>query len=104
VRGDVHAIKGPKDARGREQRGRRFAVVIQSDDLMGLSTVIVALTSTLALPSLTRPEVGWDGTPTRVMVEQMTAVDWSRLGDVVGHLSHDEMQAVDDAIRDVLFV
>jgi len=71
---------------------------------MALSTVIVALTSTSAAASLTRPEINWDGALTRVMVEQMTAVDWSRLGDPVGHVSHDEMQAVDDAIRDVLSV
>jgi mRNA interferase MazF len=103
VRGDVHPLAAVKKPRGHEQQGRRYAVVIQSDDVRR-STVIVAPTSTSASPSSTRPEVELDGATTCIVVEQMTAVDWSRLGEPVGHLSHDEMEAVDTAIRDVLFV
>lgn len=33
VRGDVYRLRAPKDARGHEQSGSRYAVVVQSDDL-----------------------------------------------------------------------
>jgi mRNA interferase MazF len=39
---------------------------------------------------------------THVLVEQTTAVDPERLGDVVGRLSLRDMQDVDDALRAVL--
>ncbi|MFA4841099.1 MAG: type II toxin-antitoxin system PemK/MazF family toxin, partial [Agrococcus sp.] len=45
VRGDIYRLKAPRDARGHEQTGSRFAVVVQSDDLH-LSTWLVAPTST----------------------------------------------------------
>jgi mRNA interferase MazF len=104
VRGDVYPIEGIKDRRGHEQSGPRFAVALQSDDLL-LSTVIVALTSTSCAPSMNRPEVDLaDGRTTKIMVDQITVVVWSRLGDPIAHLSHDEMQAVDVAICNVLSI
>ncbi len=39
---------------------------------------------------------------TRVMVEQTRATDPTRLGELVDHLSCDEMSAVDDALRTIL--
>jgi mRNA interferase MazF len=101
VRGDVFELKAPRGARGREQRGSRFAVVLQSDDLP-LSTWLVAPTSTSARPASFRPEVEVLGTATRVLVEQTTAVDPQRLGDVVGHLTHSQMSAVEKSLRVVL--
>ena len=35
MRGDVHLLRAPWDARGHEQRGPRYAVVLQSDYLAG---------------------------------------------------------------------
>jgi mRNA interferase MazF len=101
VRGDVHRLRSDRQARGREQRGGRLAVVLQSDDLP-LSTVVVAPTSTSARPADFRPEITIDGTVTRVLVEQLAAVDLSRLGDRVGRLTPDERLTLDDALRDVL--
>ncbi|MGL4176391.1 MAG: type II toxin-antitoxin system PemK/MazF family toxin [Dermatophilaceae bacterium] len=101
MRGDVHEVKTPRGARGREQRGRRYAVVVQSD-LLPLSTWLVAPTSTSARPASFRPEIEIAGTMTRVLTEQTTAVDQERLGVVVGHLSHAEMSTVDTALRVVL--
>ncbi|WP_235856957.1 type II toxin-antitoxin system PemK/MazF family toxin [Occultella glacieicola] len=60
--------------RGHEQAGRRFAVVLQSDDLP-LSTWVVAPTSTGRREASFRPEITIAGAPTRVLVEQLTAVD-----------------------------
>jgi mRNA interferase MazF len=88
---------------GREQAGPRFAVVVQSDDLF-VSTLIVVPTSTSARAAIHRPEVVVDGRRTRVLAEQVMAVDTGRLGEVVGHLSWDELQSVDEALRLVLAV
>jgi mRNA interferase MazF len=101
VRGDVHQLKAPRDARAHEQRGRRYAVVVQAD-LLPLSTWLVAPTSTSARPTSFRPEVEVQGKTTYVLAEQTAAVDPERLGDLVGHLTRREMSAVDDALRAVL--
>jgi mRNA interferase MazF len=104
VRGDCVRLAAPKRPRGHEQRGERFAVVLQADELAGLSTVIVAPTSTSARGTSFRPRVAIDGVETNVLVEQMGAVDPTRLGDPVDHLSGAELVAVDEAVRIVLGV
>jgi mRNA interferase MazF len=101
VRGDVHRLKAPRDARGYEQRGNRYAVVVQSD-LLPLSTWLVAPTSTSARPTSFRPEIDIQGKTAYVLVEQTAAVDPERLGEMVGHLTRHELAAVDAALRTVL--
>jgi len=101
VRGDVYRLKAPRDARGHEQRGNRYAVVVQSD-LLPLSTWLVAPTSTSARPTSFRPEIEIQGKTTYVLVEQTAAVDPERLGEMVGHLTRHELAAVDAALRTVL--
>lgn len=101
VRGDVYQLKAPRDARGHEQGGNRYAVVVQSG-LLPLSTWLVAPTSTSARPTSFRPEIEVYGKATHVLVEQTAAVDPERLGDLVGHLTRNELTAVDEALRTVL--
>jgi mRNA interferase MazF len=101
VRGDVYRLRAPRDARGHEQRGNRYAVVVQSD-LLPLSTWLVAPTSTSAREASFRPEVEIEDKTTRVLVEQTTAVDPERLGQLVGHLGAREMTEVDAALAVVL--
>lgn len=101
MRGDVYRLKAPRDARGHEQRGNRYAVVVQSD-LLPLSTWLVAPTSTSARPTSFRPEIEIQGKTTQVLVEQTAAVDPERLGELVGHLTGHQLAAVDDALRTVL--
>jgi mRNA interferase MazF len=101
VRGDVYALKAPRDGRGHEQRGNRYAVVVQSD-LLPLSTWLVAPTSTSSREASFRPEIEVDGKTTRVLVEQTAAVDPERLGQLVGHLGTREMSQVDAALLVVL--
>ena len=101
MRGDVHRLRAPRDARGHEQGGARYAVVVQSDDLP-LSTLLVAPTSTSARAASFRPEINIEGSTTRVLAEQTAAVDPNRLGDLVGHLRFDELRQVDAALRRVL--
>lgn len=102
MRGDVYRLRAPKDSRGHEQAGARYAVVVQSDDLP-LSTWVVAPTSTGRREASFRPEIEIGGTPTRVLVEQLTVVDpQTRLGEFAGRLGGAEMQAVDTALLAVL--
>jgi mRNA interferase MazF len=101
VRGDVHAIALPR-RRGHAQHGRRFAVVVQADDLLSLSTTVVCPTSTATRPASFHPEIQLGDEPTRVMCEMVGAIDATALGEHVGHLTVDEMRAVDDALELVL--
>jgi mRNA interferase MazF len=102
VRGDIYRLRAPKNVRGHEQQGARYAVVVQSDHLP-LSTWLVAPTSTGRRAASFRPEIDIDGQPTRVMVEQTSAVDpETRLGEFAGRLTAKEMREVDDALMDVL--
>lgn len=102
VRGEVFRLPAPRAARGHEQRGARFAVVVQADELLGLSRVLVAPTSTRALPASFRPLVELAGAQTRVLVEQTTVVDPQRLGASAGRLAAAELRAVDEALSLVL--
>lgn len=101
VRGDVHAIKLPR-RRGHVQRGPRYAVVVQADDLLALSTAVVCPTSSSTPPATFHPEIVLEGQATRVLCEMVGAVDATHLGDRVGHLSFDELGSVDDALGLVL--
>jgi mRNA interferase MazF len=101
TRGDVYRVRLPKRG-GREQHGPRYAVVVQADDLLGLSTALVAPTSRSVLAASFRPEVRVGGERTRVMVEQLRALDVGRLGDLAGRLDAGEMRGVDDALALVL--
>jgi mRNA interferase MazF len=102
VRGEVFRLPAPRGARGHEQRGARYAVVVQADEFLGLSTVLVAPTSTSARPASFRPTVELDGAETCVLAEQTTVVDPQRLGLSAGRLDAAEIRAVDDALSLVL--
>ena len=101
LRGDVYRFRLPKGT-GHEQHGDRFGVVVQADELLPRSVVLVAPTSRSARPASFRPEVEVEGETTRVLVEQVGAVDVQRLADLSGHLSREELWGVDDALMTVL--
>ena len=82
VRGDVHVIALP-DRRGHAHYGRRS-------------------TSTPSASFDPEIEIEIDDQATRVMCEMVGAVDARALGKHVGHLTLDEMCAVDDAFELVL--
>ena len=100
-RGDVYRFKLPKGV-GHEQQGERYGVVVQSDVMLPRSVVVVAPTSRSAKPASFRPEVEVAGGLTRVLVEQLGAVDVQRLGRRIGRLTAEEMWSVDDALVVVL--
>ncbi len=100
-RGDVYRFKIPKGV-GHEQQGERYGVVVQSDVMLPRSVVIVAPTSRSAKSASFRPEVEVAGDLTRVLVEQVGAVDVQRLGRRVGRLTAEEMWSIDEALVVVL--
>lgn len=101
TRGEVYRVRLPA-RRGREQAGPRYGVIVQAEQLLGLSTAIVAPISRGAAPATFRPEIQLGGERTRVLVEQLRAVDIERLGELAGRLSAQEQRAVDDALALVL--
>ena len=104
MRGDVHLLPAPRDARGHERRGLRYAVVLQSDYLAELSTwpATAPPTSTSALPLSFRPRIEVKGQPTLLLVDQLAAADSTRLGRPAGRLTTDELAEADAALRIVL--
>ena len=102
VRGEVFRLPPPRGARGREQQGARYAVVVQADEFMALSTTLVAPTSTNAQRAIYRPTIELGGEEARVLVEQTTVVDPQRLGRSAGRLSASEMRDLDEALAMIL--
>ncbi len=101
LRGEVYEFRLPR-GRGHEQRGRRFGVVVQANELLPRSVVIVAPTSHSARAASFRPEIQVNGEATRVLVEQIGAVDVGRLGSVVGHVTPEQQWGIDEALLTVL--
>jgi mRNA interferase MazF len=101
LRGDVYAFRLPR-GRGHEQQGRRYGVVVQANELLPRSVVLVAPTSRSARSASFRPEIEVDGELTRVLVEQLAAVDAGRLGRLVGHVTPEQQWGIDEALLTVL--
>jgi mRNA interferase MazF len=101
TRGEIYRLRLPA-RRGREQAGPRYAVIVQAEELLGLSTVIVAPTSRSAARATFRPEIEVAGETTRVLVEQLRAVDIERLYDLAGRLTSSEQRSIDEALALVL--
>jgi mRNA interferase MazF len=77
-------------------------VVVQADALLPRSVIIVAPTSRAARPASFRPEIAIGQQQTKVLVEQLGAVDATRLGNLVGHVSPEELWGIDEALLTVL--
>ena len=97
-RGDIHELRPPR-GKGHELRGRRFGVILQAEEFLRRSVVIVAPTSQSARAATFRPEIEVNDEPTRVLVEQLGTVDTTRLGKLVGHVEPAEQWEIDDALR-----
>lgn len=102
VRGELFRLPPPRARRGHEQVWARYGVIVQADELLALSTVLVAPTSRRAQRASFRPIIEVDGQDTRVLVEQTSVVDPSLLGASVGRLATAELRAVEDALVLVL--
>jgi mRNA interferase MazF len=97
-RGDVVELRLAKGV-GHEQRSRRFGVVVQSDALSPRSVVLISPRSTSAKDSTFRPEVEILGEKTKILVEQVAALDVGRLGETITRLHGGAMWNVDDKAR-----
>ena len=102
VRGEIFRLPPRRGTSGHEQRGARFAVIVQADEFLDLSTTLVAPTSTSARAASFRPTIIVERRETRVLVEQTTVVDPKRLGRSAGRLEASELRAVDDALSLIL--
>ena len=100
LRGDVYGFKLSKGV-GHEQHGDRYGVIVQADELLPRSVVLVAPTSRSARPASFRPEIEIAGQVTRVLVEQSGAVDTSRLGRLAGHVTPEQQWGIDEALLTV---
>lgn len=96
-RGAIYEIKALAGARGNEQHGRRYAVIIQSDRF-ATSTITVALTSTSAGPAIYRPEIELNSRKTRILTDQIYSVAASRLGEFHGSLDGPDLTELDRAL------
>lgn len=99
-RGDIFELRLPR-GRGHEQYGKRFGVVVQADELLPRSVVLVAPTSRSARPASFRPRIVVADQTTKVLVEQIGAVDATRLRDLVGHVTPEELWGIDEALLTV---
>lgn len=77
-------------------------MIVQADELLPRSVVLVAPTSASARAASFRPEIELLGEVTRVLVEQVGAVDVGRLGDLVDHISPQQQWGIDEALVTVL--
>ncbi|MCB1245793.1 MAG: type II toxin-antitoxin system PemK/MazF family toxin [Acidimicrobiia bacterium] len=77
-------------------------MLVQSDVFLPRSVVLIAPTSTKAKPASFRPVIELDGVRTKVLAEQVGAVDVSRIGNLAGRLSPEELWGVDAALLTVL--
>jgi mRNA interferase MazF len=100
-RGDIFALRMPKGT-GHEQTGNRYGVIVQSDALLPRSVVLIAPTSTSARAASFRPEIDVEGIGTRVLVEQVGAVDTTRLGNLIGRVTAEEQWGIDRSLATVL--
>jgi mRNA interferase MazF len=101
LRGDIYEFRPPRGT-GHEQQGRRYGVIVQANELLPRSVVLVAPTSVSARPASFRPEIDLLGNASRVLVEQVGAIDTSRLGDLVGRVSPEQQWGIDEALLTVL--
>ena len=101
LRGDIHEFR-PLRGSGHEQQGRRYGVIVQANELLPRSVILIAPTSRSVWPASFRPEIDLFGDVTRVLVEQTGAVDAGRLGKLVGHVSPAQQWGIDEALLTVL--
>lgn len=101
-RSDIRAFRPARTAKGHEQQGRRYAVVLQTNEFQWLNTVVVAPTSTVAQPAIFRPELTIRGRKTRILLDQVIAADRSRVGTKVAHLAPHQMAEVEFALGRLL--
>jgi mRNA interferase MazF len=76
--------------------------VVQADELLALSTVLIAPTSRGAAPATFRPLIEVSGVPTRVLTDQLRVFDVQTVQGGLGRVAPEELEALDEALALVL--
>ncbi|MBL8037263.1 type II toxin-antitoxin system PemK/MazF family toxin [Nitrospira sp. CMX1] len=99
-RGDVYWV-ALDPATGSEIKKTRPAVIVSNNscNTFGSRVVVLPLTSNVESLYPGEAEVVVNGKPARVLGDQIRSLDKSRLRSRIDRLSHDELMAVDEAIR-----
>ncbi|MBS0168541.1 MAG: type II toxin-antitoxin system PemK/MazF family toxin [Nitrospira sp.] len=99
-RGDVYWV-ALDPATGSEIKKTRPAVIVSNNscNTFGSRVVVLPLTSNIESLYPGEAEVVVNGKPARVLGDQIRSLDKSRLRSRIDRLSHDELMAVDEAIR-----
>jgi len=99
-RGDVYWVALDPTV-GSEIKKTRPAVIISNNSCNAFGARVVVLPLTSNVDSLYPGEamVAIDGKPARVLGDQIRSLDKSRLRARIDTLSHDELAAVEEAIR-----
>jgi mRNA interferase MazF len=96
VRGAVYRLRHSRDARGHEQAGDRYGVVVLASRFSHLSRWLVIPTSTRARPAVYRPSIEVAGQSTFALCDALNAVDPEhRLNAQVDYLSDSAMREID---------
>ena len=96
IRTAVYQVDLGHTNRGREQRGKRYGVVLSELD-WSMATVVP--TSTSARGSRFRPRIELLGIPTLLLVDQIRSLDVDCIGDMVGYLTHEDLERLEHALR-----
>lgn len=105
MKGSIYRIRHDPTAKGHEQRGRRFAVVVQATHFEHLSgwAVVPTSSSPNAHPGLLHPTIDWGAGESVVLCDGIKSIDPSqRLGDHIGTVRLAEMQAIERALQYLL--
>ena len=99
-RGDVYWVALDPTI-GSEIKKTRPAVIVSNNSCNAFGSRVVVLPLTSNVESLYPGEaaVVVNGKPARVLGDQIRSLDKSRLRSRIDRLSHDELMAVDEAIR-----
>ena len=98
IPGAVYPVDLGDAKRGHEQRGRRLGLVI-SVEQDAWSTVTIIPASTGAQASVFRPQVVVAGRDTRILIDQIRAIDVSYVtGEIVDYLTRDDMAQVEHGL------
>lgn len=99
-RGDIYIVKNNRPTTGHEMAKSRPAVIVSADGLNATSSVVevVYLTTQPKKELPTHASLNSTGRESTACCEQIDSVAVQRLGHYCGHVTDDEMAAIDAAL------
>lgn len=99
-KGDIYRIHPYPASYSRQEI--RLGVIVQSNALLKLSTVLIAPISQNAQCSSFRPKITIKGETAHILIDQIWPIEVSRFGQLVAQLSPEENWAIEEALKIVL--